>query len=102
MKPVSVTAGSTMVPIDKVRAITNIFNGRTGTNIALYFARQGWNVTLVTSNPSLLGGKTVEGLWQPILLCISCLRIRATISSWLSRAEWMPAWNCSGTRMNDP
>ena len=60
MKSVLVTAGSTMVPIDKVRAITNIFNGRTGTNIALYFAQQGWNVTLVTSNPSLLGGKPTK------------------------------------------
>ena len=59
MKSVLITAGSTIVPIDKVRAITNIFNGRTGTNIALYFARQGWNVTLVTFRPSLLGGKTV-------------------------------------------
>jgi phosphopantothenate-cysteine ligase/phosphopantothenoylcysteine decarboxylase/phosphopantothenate--cysteine ligase len=62
MKSVLVTAGSTMVSIDKVRAITNIFKGRTGTNIALYFARQGWNVTLITSNPVLLEGKTVEGL----------------------------------------
>lgn len=62
MKSVLVTAGSTMVPIDKVRAITNIFNGRTGTNIALYFARQGWNVKLITSNPSLLNGKGIDGL----------------------------------------
>ena len=51
-----------MVPIDKVRAITNIFNGRTGTNIALYFAHQGWKVKLITSNPSLLQGKACEGL----------------------------------------
>jgi phosphopantothenate-cysteine ligase/phosphopantothenoylcysteine decarboxylase/phosphopantothenate--cysteine ligase len=62
MKSALITAGSTMVPIDNVRAITNIFNGRTGTNIALYFARQGWTVRLLTSNPSLLQGKTVERL----------------------------------------
>jgi len=62
MKSVLVTAGSTMVPIDKVRAITNIFRGRTGTNIALYFARQGWNVTLLTSNPSLPDGKSADRL----------------------------------------
>jgi phosphopantothenate---cysteine ligase (CTP) len=62
MKSVLVTAGSTMVPIDNVRAITNIFKGRTGTNIALYFAQKGWNVKLITSNPSFLNGKVVEGL----------------------------------------
>ncbi|HTY61230.1 MAG TPA: phosphopantothenoylcysteine decarboxylase [Acidobacteriota bacterium] len=62
MKSVLVTAGSTMVPIDRVRAITNIFKGRTGTNIALYFAQQGWKVKLITSNPSLLEGKHCEGL----------------------------------------
>jgi phosphopantothenate---cysteine ligase (CTP) len=54
MKSALVTAGATIVPIDKVRAITNIFKGRTGTNIALYFSQQGWDVTLITSNPSLL------------------------------------------------
>jgi phosphopantothenate---cysteine ligase (CTP) len=62
MKSALITAGSTIVSIDKARAITNIFKGRTGTNIALYFARQGWNVTLITSNPSFLEGKTVKGL----------------------------------------
>lgn len=50
---VLVTAGSTIVPIDKVRAISNIFSGRTGTAIAEYFARKGAEVTLITSNPSL-------------------------------------------------
>lgn len=48
-----VTAGNTMVPIDQVRAITNIFHGRTGTNIANYFAGQGNDVALLTSNPKL-------------------------------------------------
>jgi|WetSurMetagenome_2_1015567.scaffolds.fasta_scaffold427929_2 phosphopantothenate---cysteine ligase (CTP) len=62
MNSVLITTGSTMVPIDQVRTITNIFQGRTGTNIALYFAQQGWDVTLITSNPSLLEGKSIGDL----------------------------------------
>lgn len=57
---VLVTAGATEVPIDRVRAITNIFKGKTGTEIAMAFARHriGDNVTarqvaLLTSNPAL-------------------------------------------------
>ncbi|MDO8622154.1 MAG: phosphopantothenoylcysteine decarboxylase [bacterium] len=65
MKPLKVliTAGATEVPIDRVRAITNIFKGKTGTDIARAFA---WHttpnvypvvtalrVTLLTSNPRL-------------------------------------------------
>ena len=66
-----VTAGSTQVPIDKVRAITNIFHGRTGTEIARYFfdattKKEGEDpefcheVTLITSSPNLFLG--AEGL----------------------------------------
>ena len=62
MKSALVTAGATMVPIDSVRAITNIFRGRTGTNVALCFAHRGWEVTLLTSNPSLLEGSPAKNL----------------------------------------
>ncbi len=62
MKSVLVTAGATMVPIDNVRAITNIFKGRTGANIARHFAQQGWDVTLITSNPSLSEGKSTGNM----------------------------------------
>lgn len=51
---VLITAGSTIVPIDKVRVISNIFHGQTGTNIAKYFHDCGDEVTLVTSSPKLL------------------------------------------------
>jgi phosphopantothenate---cysteine ligase (CTP) len=50
MKKVFVTAGSTRVPIDQVRAITNIFQGKTGHNIARYIAKQNSEVTLATSS----------------------------------------------------
>ena len=50
---VLVTAGSTEVPIDRVRVISNIFGGITGTRIAKYFASRGDQVTLLTSNPDL-------------------------------------------------
>lgn len=50
-----VTAGATQTPIDKVRAITNIFKGRTGSAIARYIyshsgVHSGAGVTLLTSN----------------------------------------------------
>jgi phosphopantothenate-cysteine ligase/phosphopantothenoylcysteine decarboxylase/phosphopantothenate--cysteine ligase len=55
---VLVTAGATEVPIDRVRAITNIFKGKTGTAIAHAFAfdwrrRARHAATLLTSNPYL-------------------------------------------------
>jgi len=61
---VLITAGSTNVMIDKVRCISNIFKGRTGSEIARYFSYDGYSVsddsfdivnkhevTLITSNP---------------------------------------------------
>lgn len=48
-----VTAGNTQAPIDRVRCITNIFSGRTGTGIAQRAAEQGHAVTLLTSHPEL-------------------------------------------------
>ena len=66
-KRVLVTAGSTIVPIDDVRGITNIFKGKTGTNIAVYFAEQGYNVTLITSNTSLIRKEDEEKLDKIIL-----------------------------------
>ncbi len=44
-----ITAGSTQVPIDQVRCISNIFKGKTGHHIANYMAERH-DVTLVTSN----------------------------------------------------
>jgi len=49
-----VTAGNTQTPIDKVRCITNIFTGRTGTGIALRAHQHGHNVTLLTSHPEVV------------------------------------------------
>jgi phosphopantothenoylcysteine synthetase/decarboxylase len=46
-----VTSGNTQVPIDRVRCITNVFTGRTGTAIALCAHGRGHAVTLVTSRP---------------------------------------------------
>lgn len=52
-----ITAGSTIVPIDKVRVISNIFKGNTGTDIAIYFALKDFDVTLITSNIPLFESK---------------------------------------------
>jgi phosphopantothenoylcysteine synthetase/decarboxylase len=46
-----VTAGNTVVPIDRVRCMTNIFTGRTGAAIALVCHECGHAVRLLTSHP---------------------------------------------------
>src|SRR5262245_34272863 len=51
---VLVTAGNTQVPIDRVRCLTNVFTGRTGTRIALQAHRRGHRVTLLTSHPEVV------------------------------------------------
>jgi phosphopantothenoylcysteine synthetase/decarboxylase len=49
-----VTAGNTLVPIDRVRCITNIFTGRTGARIALEANARGHAITLLTSHPDVV------------------------------------------------
>jgi phosphopantothenoylcysteine synthetase/decarboxylase len=49
-----VTAGNTLVPIDRVRCITNVFTGRTGAWLALHFQEHGHTVTLLTSHPETM------------------------------------------------
>jgi phosphopantothenate-cysteine ligase/phosphopantothenoylcysteine decarboxylase/phosphopantothenate--cysteine ligase len=49
-----VTAGNTLTPIDRVRAITNIFTGQTGANIAREAALRDHHVTFLTSHPEIL------------------------------------------------
>jgi phosphopantothenate---cysteine ligase (CTP) len=51
---VLVTGGNTVVPIDQVRCIGNVFRGRTGTNIALEACRRGHHVHLLASDPDVL------------------------------------------------
>src|SRR5438874_2731782 len=49
-----VTAGNTMVPIDKVRCLTNVFTGRTGAQIAVEAHRRGHTINLLTSHPETI------------------------------------------------
>jgi phosphopantothenate-cysteine ligase/phosphopantothenoylcysteine decarboxylase/phosphopantothenate--cysteine ligase len=49
-----VTGGNTVVPIDQVRCISNVFRGRTGANIALEACRRGHHVHLLASDPEVL------------------------------------------------
>src|SRR5262245_7820266 len=56
-----VTAGNTLVPIDRVRGITNIFTGRTGASIAVCGHDRGHDVTLLTSHPDLVGDFVARG-----------------------------------------
>jgi phosphopantothenoylcysteine synthetase/decarboxylase len=55
-----VTAGNTLVPIDRVRCITNVFSGRTGASIARRAWERGHTVTLLTSHPEVVGVPTGE------------------------------------------
>jgi phosphopantothenoylcysteine synthetase/decarboxylase len=60
-----VTAGNTQVPIDRVRCITNVFTGRTGTRIALHAHQRGHHVTLLTSHPAVVDElRGPATLWQ--------------------------------------
>jgi phosphopantothenate-cysteine ligase/phosphopantothenoylcysteine decarboxylase/phosphopantothenate--cysteine ligase len=56
-----VTAGNTQTPIDKVRCITNVFSGRTGTQIALEARRRGHRVCLLTSHPEVVTELSAPG-----------------------------------------
>ncbi len=62
-----VSTGNTIVPIDRVRCITNVFTGRTGTTIALHCHQRGHSVTLLSSHPELVamlnGNKSPEQRW---------------------------------------
>lgn len=49
-----VTAGNSQAPLDRVRCVTNIFTGQTGTTIARTAWERGHTVTLLTSHPDLL------------------------------------------------
>jgi phosphopantothenoylcysteine synthetase/decarboxylase len=51
-----VTAGNTLVPIDRVRCLTNVFTGRTGAAIALHACERGHAVVLLTSHPEAVAG----------------------------------------------
>jgi phosphopantothenoylcysteine synthetase/decarboxylase len=63
-----VTAGNTLVPVDRVRCLTNIFTGRTGAGIALYCHARGHHVTVLTSHPEaikeLASASPNEGRWH--------------------------------------
>ncbi|MBV9124153.1 MAG: bifunctional phosphopantothenoylcysteine decarboxylase/phosphopantothenate synthase [Planctomycetes bacterium] len=48
---VLVTAGNTLVRMDRVRSLTNVFSGRTGAAVALQAFERGHAVTLLTSRP---------------------------------------------------
>jgi phosphopantothenoylcysteine synthetase/decarboxylase len=49
-----VTAGNTLVPIDRVRCLTNVFTGKTGASIAQCAWERGHNITLLTSRPEVV------------------------------------------------
>ena len=60
-KKVLITAGSTCVPIDSVRVITNIFKGRLGIEIAKQFTKEGFDVTLLLGNSDLFLDESFYG-----------------------------------------
>lgn len=65
-----ITAGNTIVPIDRVRVLTNIFTGRTGAGIALHAWERGHSVTLLTSQPDTVDELGVSAPVERWRLCI--------------------------------
>lgn len=64
---VLVTAGNTMVPVDQVRVITNVFSGRTGAAIARHAFERGHNVTLLSSQAEPAAEESAaESRWRAI------------------------------------
>lgn len=59
-----ITAGNTLVPIDRVRCITNIFTGRTGAAIARCAWERGHGVTLLTSHPEAVENPPHSERWS--------------------------------------
>lgn len=55
-----ITAGNTHTPIDEVRVITNVFSGRTGSQIALTAHDRGHSVCLLTSHPELVADRSTR------------------------------------------
>lgn len=55
-----ITAGNTQTPIDDVRVITNVFTGRTGSQIALTAHDRGHAVCLLTSHPELVSDRVAS------------------------------------------
>ncbi len=58
-----ITAGNTLVPIDRVRCLTNIFSGRTGAAIARAAWERGHAVELLTSHPEVVNAP-VDARWS--------------------------------------
>src|SRR5437764_14241317 len=105
-----VTAGNTLVLIDRVRCLTNIFTGRTGAAIALHAHQRGHNVTLLTSHPeavetidhapltqrwALRRYTTFEGLREQMQACITSPGLDvvvhcAAVSDYLSAGSYAP------------
>ncbi len=59
-----ITAGNTLVPIDRVRCITNVFTGRTGAAIARCAWERGHTVTLLTSHPEAVDNPPQGERWD--------------------------------------
>jgi phosphopantothenoylcysteine synthetase/decarboxylase len=88
-----ITAGNTLVPIDRVRCITNIFSGRTGASIARAAWERGHTVALLTSHP--------EGVETPPKTRWTMLRystfddLRSLLQDRLLSAEWDGVVHCA-------
>lgn len=107
---VLITAGNTLVPIDRVRCITNVFTGRTGASIARCAWERGHTVTLLTSHPEAIDKPPHSERWAMLrystfddLRNLMCERVRngdrdavihcAAVSDYLAGGIYAPAEN---------
>lgn len=59
-----ITAGNTLAMIDQVRAITNVFTGRTGAAIAVAAHQRGHACTILTSHPETAHEVAPSARWR--------------------------------------
>jgi hypothetical protein len=89
-----VTAGNTLVPIDSVRCITNIFTGRTGAAIARCAWERGHSVTLLTSHPEAVENPPHSERWA-MLRYRTFEDLQNLMSEWVTRSDLHAIIQCA-------
>jgi len=89
-----VAAGNTLVPIDRVRCITNVFTGRTGATIARCAWEHGHTVTLLTSHPETMDSPPHSERWA-MLRYSTFDDLRNRMNELLTRGDLQAVIHCA-------
>lgn len=88
-----ITAGNTQTPIDDVRVITNVFSGRTGTQIAMEARARGHFVSLLTSHPELVANSQLSSSPTLPILNVHAYRTFDDLHQLLERQIRQQPWD---------